>query len=207
MTERIDQIYQLVNQHKYITPSLVAQAMFRFPSGRNKAQQLMGRMARGDRTLNRFRVGRSEYVYHLGLRSKKWRHWLDLTRFHFALLNELKPWQKIIFWQHEVKYSFGIADGFYIVKLTIDGAGLMFFLEYDDGNNSFDKVQKYISYYNGKTWRGEWWGDSFPLVLVVTPRAEEIRLMVERSGDKAGEIFRVIRGLDGGILDALRRGH
>ena len=221
MNNRIDRIYRLVEQHKYITPSLVAKAMFKFPAGRNKAQQIMGRMAK-DKTLNRFRVGRGEYIYHVGPRSKKWRHWLNLTRFHFQLLGELKSWQRIVFWQNEVKYSYGVADGLYIVKLTLDGDCVIFFLEYDDGNNAFGKVQSYMAYYAGKSWRGEWWAagqsaagqsaanqpiQSFPLVLIVTPRAEEIRMMVAgvRGTVREGsEIFRVI-GEGEGVMGAVTK--
>ena len=181
----------------------MAARLFRFPSARTKAQQILGRMA-ADGLVNRFRVGRGEYIYHQGRRSKKWRHWLELSRFHFALEDELKNWQRIIFWQLEVKYPFGIADGFYIVRTTIDGAGMMFYLEVDDGGNTFDKVGKYAAYYRSKAWRGEWWagGGAFPLVLVVTPRVQMIKAMVE--GSRGGcELFRVI-GRPVGILEALK---
>ena len=47
-----------------------------------------------------------------------------------------------------------------------------------------------MSYYRGKSWRAEWWGQSFPLVLVVTPRLEKIQFLVNKH--KGGEIFRVI---------------
>jgi len=194
---RVDYILRLLDQHKYLTPSLVAY-YYRFPSGRNKVQQIMGRMA-AEGHVNRFRVGRGEYIYHQGRRSAKWRHWLELARFHFALLEELKSWQRIIFWQNEVKYPFGVADGLYVVKTTLD-SGLTFFLEVDDGNNVFDKVQKYRAYHAGRQWRREWWGaDGFPLVLIVTPRAEAIRLMT--GGDK---MFRVMERPEG-IIKACRR--
>jgi len=185
MTEREANILKLIEQHRYIETGMIRQALFRFPSGRDKAWQVLRRMTKQG-LVNRFKIGRGEYIYHVGAKSKKWRHWLNLTRFHFQLLSELKSWQKIVFWQPEVKYPFGIADGLYIVKLTLDGDCVMFFLEYDDGQNVFTKVQQYLAYYAGKSWRGEWWGQSFPLVLIVTPRVEEIR-MVARD-----EIFRVI---------------
>lgn len=98
----------------------------------------------------------------------------------------------------EVKYPFGIADGLYIVRLTLDGDCVMLFLEYDDGQNVFTKAQQYLAYYAGKSWRGEWWGQSFPLVLIVTPRAQEIRMLAK------GEIFRVI-GEGEKIMDAIMR--
>ena len=128
-----------------------------------------------------------------------------LARFHFALLDGLKPWQKILFWQTELRYPFGIADGFYMVQTTIDGAGVMFFLEVDDGNNVFDKVPKYLAYWRGKTWTGGWWaeGGGFPPVLVATPREKQVEFLVERS--RAGEIFRVIRNDDYLVSRILQR--
>jgi len=194
MKLRQDYIYQLVEQHKYITPSLVARMpMFQFPSGRNKVQQIMGRMA-ADGLVSRFRVGRSEYVYHQGRRSAKWRHWLDLNRFHFAIIGALKSWQEILYWDFEVRYPFGQADAFYQIKTTIQGDGIMFFVEMDDGGNKFDKIQKYLAYWRGKTWRGEWWSKGvFPLVVIITPRAKEISGLVKKccKADEQ-EIFRVL---------------
>lgn len=59
-----------------------------------------------------------------------------------------------------------------------------------------------MAYYQSKSWRGEWWGDQgFPLILIVTPRVQEITLMVELL--KAGEFFRVIEK-PAGIMRALR---
>ena len=199
MTEREAKILKLIEQHRYLTTGMIQSALFCFPSGKDKAWQVLRKMHRRG-LINRFREG--EYIYHTGAKSKKWRHWLDLARFHFALLSELKSWQRIIFWQPEVKYPYGIADGLYILRLTLDGAGVMFFLEYDDGNNPFQKVQQYMAYYQGKSWRGEWWGSNFPLVLIVTPRAGEIRLMIERS--KAG-IFRVLSEPKNIIREVTRR--
>lgn len=197
MTEREGTILRLIEQHRYLQTGMIHRALFRFPSGRDKAWQVLRGMHRRG-LVNRFRIGRGEYIYHLGSRSKKWRHWLDLARFHFALLDELKSWQKILYWQPEVKYPFGIADGLYIVKLTIDGGKVTFFLEVDDGNNPFDKVMKYKAYYQSRAWRQEWWGESFPLVLIVSPRAEHIRTM-------ADEMFRVIDEPKG-IIKALKGG-
>ena len=127
-----------------------------------------------------------------------------LARFHFALLDGLKPWQKILFWQTELRYPFGIADGFYMVQTTIDGAGVMFFLEIDNGNNSFDKVEKYLAYYQGGAWANEWWGQSFPLVLVITPQAGLIQSTANKS-EKGKALFRIIEDPNDGILKSLLR--
>lgn len=191
MRKRYKDVLSLIEKHKYIQTSMIAQELFRFPTGKVKAQQVLKRMTE-EGIINRFRVGsRTDYIYYTGKRSQKWWHWLELSRFHFTLLQELKQWQRIIYFETEVRYPFGIADAFYIIKLTIDGDGLMFFLEVDDGQNNFDKVIKYLNYYKGKSWRGEWWGkEGFPYVLVVTPRQDSIKYLISKS-EGAEEIFRV----------------
>ena len=192
MTEREESILALVEQHKYLERSMIAQKLFKFPSGQAKARQVLSKMHKRE-LVQRFRPGqRQEYVYYVDrARSAKWRHWLDLNRFHFGLLAELKAWQRIIYWDHEVKYPGGVADGFYIVKTSLEG-GVMFYLEMDDGANKFDKLQKYLAYQQSRAWKKEWWAqESFPLVLIVTPRAGEIGEMVRRC--KAEQFFKVMR--------------
>jgi len=219
MTEREENILAMVEQHRYLERSMIGQKLFRFPTGQAKARQVLSKMHKRE-LVQRFKPGqRKEYVYHLDrVRSAKWRHWLDLNRFHFGLLAELKAWQRILYWDHEVKYPGGQADGFYIVKTLLEG-GVMFFLEMDDGANKFDKLQKYLAYQQGRLWKKEWWAQgrggagtqrdiSFPLVLIVTPRAGEIGDLVWRC--KAEMFFRVMRkegsveGYKGKVLGVLR---
>lgn len=182
MTKREENIIEMVQQHRYVETSMISKRLFRFKTGQYKAWQVLARMAsRG--LVHRFRTGpRSEYVYHLDAkRSAKWRHWLELNRFHFALLAGLKSWQRLLYWDFEVRYPFGQADGFYQVQTTIQGDGVMFFVEVDDGGNKFDKIAKYLAYWRSKTWRGEWWSQgAFPLVVIVTPRAREIEGLIRR---------------------------
>lgn len=201
MTEREESILALVEQHKYLERSMIAQKLFKFPSGQAKARQVLSKMHKRE-LVQRFRPGqRQEYVYYVDrARSAKWRHWLDLNRFHFGLLAELKAWQRIIYWDHEVKYPGGVADGFYIVKTSLEG-GVMFYLEMDDGANKFDKLQKYLAYQQSRAWKKEWWAQewngraghevTFPLVLIVTPRAAEIGELARRC--KAERFFKVMR--------------
>lgn len=191
MTEREQNILSMIDQHRYLTRSMVAQKLMPFPSGQAKARQVLSKMHKRE-LLERFQPGRRhEYVYHADRRSAKWRHWLDLNKFHFGLLQELKSWQKILYWDFEVKYPGGMADGFYIVKTYLQG-GVMFFLEMDDGANKFDKLQKYLAYQQGRAWKKEWWAkESFPLVLIVTPRAGEIDDLVRRC--KAEMFFKVLK--------------
>ncbi len=192
VTERENKILELVDQHKYLERSMIASQLFCFPSGQTKARHVLAKMHQR-KLINRYQPGpRSEYIYfNDAKKSAKWRHWLDLNRFHFSLLSDLKQWQRVIYWDFEVRYPYGQADAFYILKLTLDGQGMMFFLEMDDGQNKFDKLQKYISYQKSKAWQREWWGQQgkFPRVVIVTPRVEEINELVKRC---KGDIFTVI---------------
>ncbi len=143
--------------------------------------------------VNRFRHGpREEYIYHLeDRRSQKWAHWLNVNRFHFSLLRDLRGWQSIVYYDFEVRYPYGQADGFYVIKLTLQNDCLTFFLEEDDGLNKFDKIQKYLAYQQSKKWQGEWWGkDNFPLILIITFRKEEISDLIKKCN--AEKFFRVV---------------
>ena len=192
MTEYEDRVISALEQHRYLERRMLQQKIFRTRAGGRYAREVLRKMYQRE-IIGRFRShGRDEYIYHLGKRSQKWRHWLDLNRFHFSLLSDLRSWQRVLYWDFEVRYTGGQSDGFYMLKLSLDGHGLMFYLEMDDGANKFDKVQKYLSYKDSKVWIREWWGEQevFPLVVIVTPRVEEIRDLVGRC--KARESFRVI---------------
>ena len=189
-TEREERIVRLLEQHHYLERNMIQQKLFRFKTGKFKTRQVLTKMCRRGQ-VNRFRNGpREDYIYHLDQRSQKWRHWLDVNRFHFALLRDLRGWQSIQYHDFEVSYPYGQADGFYIVKLTLQDDCLMFYLEMDDGKNKFDKVKKYMNYEKSGKWKSEWWGRVFPLVVIATCRVEEIGELVRRCG--AGKYFRVV---------------
>ena len=186
---REQRIIDLLKEHRYLERSMIQERFFTFKTGERKSKAVLLRMYQRD-MVSRFRCGRGEYIYHLGKKSQKWGHWLDLNRFHFSLLSDLKQWQKIIYFDFEVRYPYGQADALYVIKLTLDGVALSFFLEMDDGKNKFDKVKNYMNYKTSGMWKSEWWGQSFPLVAIVTPRTQEIRELVKRV--KAEKFFRVI---------------
>jgi hypothetical protein len=137
--------------------------------------------------LGRFRIdSRHQYIYHEGKRSAKWRHWLMINEFHFALTSALRQGQRVLYYQLEYRYPHGQADGLYVVKTKPDG-GVMFFLEMDDGANQFDKVENYERYYLSRQWTQEPWADPkgtgpvFPMVACVTPRAKEIEKLAKKA--------------------------
>ena len=172
---------------------MIQQKLFRFQTGLKKSQQVLTKMAEREQ-INRFRHGgRDEYIYHLGERRQKWRHWMDINRFHYSLLRDLRGWQKITYWDFEHRYPYGIADAFYIIKTTIHGDGIKFFLEMDDGQNKFDKVAKYMAYADSRKWQGEFWGrdGNFPLIVVVTHREGGIQDIIKKC--KAEKFFRVLK--------------
>ena len=191
MTEYEEKVVDALREHRYLERKMIQSKIFKTKAGGRYSRVVLLKMCQRE-MIERFREKKcDEYIYHLGRRSQKWQHWLDLNRFHFSLLKDLKQWQKIIYWDYEVRYLYGVADALYVLKLTLDNVGLSFFLEMDDGANKFDKIQKYMAYQQSKTWVKEWWGQAFPLVVVVTPRVEEIKELVRRC--KAEKFFRVLK--------------
>ena len=191
-TEREERVISLLEQHRYLERSMIQQKLFRFQTGLKKSQQILTKMAEREQ-LSRFRHGgRDEYIYHLGERSQKWKHWLDVNRFHFSLLRDLRQWQRIAYYDFEHRYPYGQADAFYIIKLTLQGDCIMFFLEMDDGQNKMDKIQKYMSYEKSRKWQSEFWGQdgNFPLILIISQRLEEIAELVKKCD--AGKYFRLM---------------
>ena len=139
--------------------------------------------------VKRFRLGpREQYIYHIGNRGHKWQHTLYMNEFHFSILKDLHSWQKILYWNHEYKYPFGVADGLYVIKTTLEG-GIKFFVEMDDGGNEFLKVGQYLSYAMNSDWKKEPWADplgkgiiTFPRVVIMTPRPGEIEPLITETG-------------------------
>ena len=206
MTEYEESVVDALREHRYLERKMIQSKIFKTKAGGRYARTVLLKMYQRE-MIGRFREKEcEEYIYHLGRKSNKWRHWLDLNRFHFSLFRDLKQWQRIVYWDFEVKYLYGVADALYIVKLALDGKGVSFFLEMDDGANKFDKVSKYLAYQQSKTWVKEWWGQAFPLVVIVTPRVEEIKEIIRRC--KAEKFFRVMQKEKEyqGIIKKIREG-
>lgn len=184
MLNRKEAILNLLNIHKYLRRGMIQQDLFNIPSGERRCQILLQKMIK-QKLINRFRLdSREQYIYHLEKRSQKWQHWLMINEFHFALKGALQPGQELLFWRLEYKYPYGQADALYAVKTRPTG-GILFFLEADDGANGFDKVGNYEKYFISREWTKEPWADPlgkgrtvFPLILVITPRPEEIKALV-----------------------------
>lgn len=185
MLNRKEAILNLLNIHKYLRRGMIQQELFTIPSGERRCQILLQKMVK-QRLINRFRLdSREQYIYHLEKRSQKWQHWLMINDFHFALKRRLKSGQELLFWRLEYRYPYGQSDGLYAVKTSPSG-GVLFFLEVDDGANGFDKVSNYEKYFLGRQWTKEPWADplgkgraTFPLILVITPRPEEIKALAD----------------------------
>lgn len=172
--DRENRIQTLLSTLPYLTTSTLVRKYFTSPRGYDKGTQVLRRMVKRG-MLKRFRHG-GEYVYHIGPRSSQWQHIRKISLFYLRLEENLKPWQKILFYRREYDYGFGRADALYIVQTTIDGGGVKFFLEMDDMTHKFDKVVKYEEYYHSRLWLEEEWATlngktSFPVVLVVSERA------------------------------------
>lgn len=198
--ERKRMILELLEVHKYLRTGMIAQAVFpassykKPASGRQMAAKNLKTLYRKN-LVDRTRAdSREEYLYFLprerrkdGKISHKWRHWEAVNRFHFTLFQGLKAWQQIHLYQFEVSYGPGIADGFYVLKTTIDGAGIKFFLEVDLGGNEFNKVRLYNQAYEDRKWQHLLWADPFksgevifPQIWVVTKRDQEVTAAINK---------------------------
>ena len=152
----------------YVVTSELARLFFPFKSGRRKCLQVTQRMVEAGQ-INRFMA--EEYMHYIGKKSKQWRHIREVTKFYIYMLESK---EEIIYYKKEFDYPGGRADAFYIVGGKV---GKKFFLEMDDGQNEFDKIQKYEKFKQSGLWKREWWADplksgrvSFPLILVVSER-------------------------------------
>lgn len=191
MPSKASRIIEYMEKHRFVRTSMVREEFFNAPIS---CKKYLARMTE-NKLIQRKRVDRGEYVYYLQW-SQKWNHWLNLNTFHYQLKRELSSWQRILYYDFEVSYGAGIADGFYVLKTTIDGKGRKFFLECDnDSNNPFDKIAKYEMLYR-TDWKKEWWADplkrgvvAFPLVVVYTvrpkviPDSDSIKVCVVEIGD------------------------
>lgn len=178
-------ILDIVERHKYVRQGMIRQAL----GMKERTVQHALQMLAANKLLYRFRLdSREQYIYHIDkTRSVKWRHWLAVNEFHFALKRRLQPGQKILYYQFEFRHPYGQADGLYVVQTKKDG-GILFFLEADDGANQFDKVEKYEQCYMSRQWVNEPWADpldkgiaAFPMVVVVTPRVKEIQKLAAKA--------------------------
>lgn len=184
-TQQKKAVLDLLEKHKYLRTWMIAQAVF--PS-KHQAQVSLKKMYSAH-LIKRFRVdSREDLIYHVQDKiSKKWPHWDMINTFHFRFLAQLKPWQKILHYEFEYKYNPGQADGFYVVKTSLESTK-KFFLEADtDTSGCFDKVSLYNQAYLGY-WQDSFYADplstgvkSFPLIAVYTPRKKEIDRILQNS--------------------------
>ena len=161
----------------FLSSSLLRRAVFPEAS-LQMAQRVLKRMTdRG--MLKRFRYGQ-EYIYHIAPKNKKWRHWLEVARFHYAMLEGLANWQEIIDYKIEHDLGFAVADLYYKMVYK-PGDVREVYVEIDMGSHPI-KFDKYPPSYH---------------VLLVTPRKvnppanwrittiEEVRVNGIRLGNKS----------------------
>lgn len=194
-------ILSLVEKHKYVRREMIQQAT----GMQTRNCQHVLRDLTKKQVLYRFKLARDEtYIYHIDKpRSAKWRHWVAINEFHFALMASLKPGQKVLYCQLEYRYSHGQSDALYVIQTRKDG-GVSFFLEVDDGANQFDKVEKYERYYIGRQWAQEVWQPKdvpvFPMVVCVTPRVREIEKLAGKAEKVAWRVYGCVGDAVKGLL-------
>lgn len=189
--ERAAHVMELLKRHHFLERWMIETAVFKGYTSQhartNKCRDLLQRMVKS-KQIKRFRLdSRQQYIYYLQ-KSDKWPHWLLINTFHFNLLKQKRSWQQILDYELEFKVNADIrADGYYTVKTTL-GQGKKFFLEADNGTHPFRKHNAYLKDYESKSWyQMKWAGEppSYPLVVVVTTRPEEVAEKCNR------ELFRV----------------
>lgn len=190
MASKASRIIEYMEKHRFVRTSMIQAEFFNTPIATKK---YLARMV-GNKLIQRKRVDRGEYVYYLTW-SQKWNHWLSINQFHYQLKSELSSWQKILYYDFEVSYGAGIADGFYVLKTTLDGKGRKFFLEVDSTEIPAERIKQY-EFIHRAGWKDEWWADplkrgvvAFPLVVVYTvrpkviPDSDSIKVCVVEIGD------------------------
>ena len=173
--KRINNIFDLLETHKYLRTWMIAEELFQFKTGKQKCALVMNNIyQKQPKLIKRFTYGSKEYIYHMENKvSNKWMHWDLINTFHFNLVKQLNDkslnnnnlntdnmynYRYIINYILEYNYGYGQADGFYIVKLSSKKA-TKFFLEIDNTpGHFFDKIQKYNYKYESR-WQDDYFAD------------------------------------------------
>ena len=94
--------------------------------------------------LSRFRYGQ-EYIYHVIPKNQKWRHHLEVARFHYAFIGSLANWQEILEYEFEKVVGSAVADIYYKMIYKPDDIR-EFYVEVDMGSHRVN-FDKYPSHY------------------------------------------------------------
>ena len=141
--DRENHIIAVLHITPFLPSSLVKQAFFPGASLR-MAQRVLTRMTKNE-VVSRFRYGQ-EYVYHVVPKNRKWRHHVEVARFHYSLLDSLANWQEVLEYEFEKVVGSAIADIYY--KMVYKPKDIReFYVEVDLGGNPirFDKYPKHYT--------------------------------------------------------------
>ena len=139
---REDRIIVVLRITPFLSTSLVRLVVFGDVSFR-MAQRVLTRMTERE-MISRFRYGQ-EYVYHVLPKNKKWRHYLEVAKFHYAFMGSLTNWQEVLEFEFEKVIGSAIADIYY--KMIYKPGDIReFYVEIDLGGNPI-KFDKYPSHY------------------------------------------------------------
>ena len=107
---REESIIDVLGTFPFLSSSLIRRQIFEDVSDR-MAQRVLTRMHKR-KMLKRFRYGQ-EYIYHIVAKNQKWKHWLEVARFHFAMMEGLANWQVILDYKVEKHLGFCVTDIYY----------------------------------------------------------------------------------------------
>lgn len=179
--KRKKRIIELLEKHYYLRNWMIAQEIFNYKTGKNKASTYMKKLYKQG-MVKRFTCEGKELMFYLPSikndKNKKWTHWDSINYFHFNLLKQLKSWQKILIYEFEYNFNRGQADGFYVFQVTLEKM-IKFFLEVENEPVEYKEIIKKIEQYNlfyDDYWEGNFIADplnindnTFPKIIFIVP--------------------------------------
>jgi hypothetical protein len=179
---RDNDVLEMVDSWRVIDSHLVANTMFRFPTGLRKCQERLFKLFKADK-IERWK-NRGAYVY--GTKTPQWQHTLLLNYVRAYLEAQTKSWEKVWSFTYEFNTPILRTDALMAVKNTVTGQLSFSFVEMERASNDrnrFDKVAKYNKLFEAVNDGSAdfWWvplTKRFPPIIIV-PQTETRMKQVE----------------------------
>ena len=175
---RDSKIIETIEKVIALTAEQVRVMFFPYEQGLRKAQERLRKLYKSKK-LNRTKLEDNSYVYYIGKKRGDFEHLVGTNWFYVWFISRKCWWEEIERWDLEQDYGILRCDGFMAVKNTVTEEHNFYFVEYDRSNNKFDKVRKYVEFYEQEKYEGFWWVEytkKFPVINIIT--TDEQRLQV-----------------------------
>ena len=181
MTRRDAAVVAALADARYLTREQVQALLFPGMTAATKCQERLRKLTER-KQVKRKRTAEG-FVYYGEKWSEKWRHWVAVNWVYVSLVTQAKSWQKVSVFTREYAYADLRADALVCIDNVVQKKRQIFFLEADNATNPFG--EKYGPVFDKLELALEppWWyrDGAFPPVLVVTPRPDKVRQVVEGS--------------------------